>query len=282
MKYYLWFIKAYILLWGIKVILVDKSEFLKVISKSFKLKSEIAFLSKPDFDLKSRIFYYTDIFKDIDEIKILTVRSTNEADDIEFSVYYIRHEFENLYTGYFKIIPKSANGEKMFYGVSKVCTNLSEYLYYVYQNSEFLKVYIISGTVASALEQSEKKIYSIDFEKIKKNTYLEMSKYSFQEFQNILLKRDYLVKYLTNFIKFNKKCSSIVKMFFINILSPEYKDNICFINNCEGIETYIKVNSEDAVLNSDTQISLYCLLECAAKNKFPLFLKLEDDFKGGN
>src|SRR5690606_27761439 len=112
--------------------------------------------------------------------------------------------------------------------------DLGEYFYYVYQNSEFLKIYFATGSVENALEHHNRKKTkegAFDFNKFKEDMYLEISSYSQEELREMVLNRNLTKKYVSNFIKLNSKCSEYVKMFLINILSEVYIRNICIINN---------------------------------------------------
>lgn len=234
--------------------------------------------------MQSRIFYYRNDFKAINEIKILTVKSKNEEDDIVFDIYFIRAELETLFSGYFKIVPKTSKAEAMFEGVSKLCTDLGEYFYYVYQNSEFLKVYFATGNALNALEHhnlKKNKEGTFDFKKFKEDMYLEISSYSQDEFNELVLNRSFTVKYVSNFIKLNSKCSEYVKMFLINILSKAYNKNICIINNAYDVKNHILVETQNIKVNNRPDVCVYDVIENAVKDNAIVLVKFNYDFKAG-
>ncbi len=247
----------------------------------FNVESCIKHLKNPDLKLKSHIFFYRDTFKDIDELRILRVSSKNSTDNIVFDIYYVSQEFEGLFSGYFRIKPESDMARRVFQNISKVTTDLGHYFYYVYKYSEFLKIYLISGNLNNALQQSKDKNYEDIFQRIKKEIYLEVSQYSTTELKQLFLRREFLEKYIANFINMNKKCSERVKMFLINILSHEYSRHISLIKDTEEIKNYVHVTTEQVVFHTNSQIPLYGLLDNCVKNHSVLFVKLEFDFEGG-
>jgi hypothetical protein len=260
---------------------MDKKECLNLFGQYFQVQSCIVALKNPDFELKSHIFFFKDIFKEIDEIKILKVSSKNTQDNIIFDVYYVSHEFEGLYHGYFRIKPESENACKMFDDISKMCTDLSEYIYYVYQNSELLKIYLISGSIQNALEQCVGKGYANELKQLKKRIYTEIADNSGDEFCEAVLDRHLNSKYIFNFITFNSKCSEPVKMFLLNILSDTYSSYICMLNRVSRIENHICVSPDSLFFNGNDKLPVYGLLDHAALEKFVVFLKFDFDFEGG-
>jgi hypothetical protein len=252
--------------------------------KFFQLDTDILWLKNPDFLMQSRIFYYRNNFKAINEIKILTVKSKNLNDDIVFDIYFIRAEFETLFSGYFKIVPITSTAVAMFEGVSKLCTDLGEYFYYVYKNSEFLKIYFATGSGANALEHHNRKKTkegAFDFKKYKKDMYLEISSYSQDEFSELVLNRNLTMKYVSNFIKLNSKCSEYVKMFLINILSKVYSKNICIINNAYDVKNHILVGTQNIKINNYPNVCVYDVIENALKDNALVLVKFNYDFKTG-
>ena len=260
---------------------MNRKECLNLMMDYFKLESSINYLKNPDFELKSHIFYYRDTFKDIEEIRILRIRSKNSADNIIFDVYYVSQEFEGLFHGYFRIKPETEVAEKLFQNISKVATDLGQYFYYVYKHSEILKIYLISGNLENALVHSKNKDFQQSFDQIKKVTKQEIASYSTKSLKSILLRRELLEKHIANFINMNAKCSERVKMFLINLLSNKYAGHICLIPNGVGINNFIQVTTEQAQFNDNTNIPIYGLLDYAVEQHCVLFVKLDFDFKGG-
>ena len=263
---------------------MDKNNCIEHMEKFFQLDTEILWLKNPDFLMQSRIFYYRSNFRAINEIKVLTAKSKNLQDDIVFDIYFIRAEFETLFNGYFKIVPITSTAIAMFEGVSKICTDLGEYFYYVYQNSEFLKIYFATGNAANSLEHHNRKKTkegAFDFKKYKEDMYLEISSYSQDEFSELVFNRDLTMKYISNFIKLNSKCSEYVKMFLINMLSAVYNKNICIINNGYNIKNHILVDTQNVRVNNYPKIGVYDVIENAVKNNALVLVKFNYDFKGG-
>lgn len=260
---------------------MDKEQYLGLVEQYFKLESCIKNLKTPDFRLKSHIFFYRDIFKEVGEIKIFRVSSKNPQDDISFDIYYVSEHFDGLFSGCFKIKPESNNAKKVFQNISIVFTDLGEYLYYVYQNSEFLKIYLVSGSIENALDNININNFEHELGNIKKETLVEITNYAQEEIYNGILRRDLLKKYISNFIKLNSKCSEKVRMFLISILSDKYSNYICLINNNIKWKNYISVSAQDVVVKGSPEISAYLMLEYAVKNNLILFIKFEYDFKGG-
>ena len=260
---------------------MNRIECLDLKMEYFKPESAINYLKNPDFELKSHIFYYRDIFKDIEEIKILRISSKNSSDNIVFDVYYVSQEFDGLFHGYFRIKPETEMAEKLFENISKVATDLGQYFYYVYKNSEILKIYLISGNLENALAHCKNKDFQQNFVEIKKATQLEIAKFSTQSLKTILLRRELLEKYITNFIKMNSKCSDRVKMFLINLLSSKYAGHICLIPKRAEIKNFIQVTTEQVFFNDNLSIPIYGLLDYAVNYNCVLFVKLDFDFKGG-
>lgn len=263
---------------------MDKSNCIKYMEKYFDLNSDILWLKNLDFLMQSRIFYYRNNFKAISDIKILTAKSKNIEHDIIFDIYFIRAEFETLFSGYFKIVPKTPTAITMFEGVSKICTDLGEYIYYIYQNSEFLKVYFATGSPANALEHHNRKKSkegAFDFKKYKEDMYLEISSYTQDEFNELVLNRNLTMKYVSNFIKLNSRCSEYVKMFLINVLSTIYNKNICIINNAYNVKNHILVGTQNIRVNNYPKVCVYDVIENAVKNNALILIKFNYDFKGG-
>lgn len=260
---------------------MNKDECLQLIMQYFNVESCIRHLKNPDLKLKSHIFFYRDTFRDINELRILRVTSKNDGDNIVFDIYYVSQEFDGLFNGCFRIKPESEMAERLFQNLSKVTTDLGQYFYYVYKKSEILKIYMISGNLENALQQSLDKNYKDLFEKIKKETYLEISQYSSKELRKILLRREFLEKYIKNFINMNKKCSERVKMFLINILSREYCGHICLVRDTSGIDNYVQVTTKQVIFHKAPEIPLFGLLDYSIKNRSVIFVKLEFDFEGG-
>ncbi|TCO78716.1 hypothetical protein [Marinisporobacter balticus] len=261
---------------------MDKKECLKLIEQYFHIKSFINKFKNPDFKLKSHIFYYREIFKEVDEIRMLRVASKNIQDDIILDIYYVSKSFEGLFNGYFKIHPISTTARKIFGNVSNICTDLGYYFYYVYQNSDLLKKYLISGNLENTMENHQKNDFKTQFDRIKKETYMDIAKYDMKEIENIFLNREKLKKYITNFIRLNGKCSEEVKMFLIQILSDQYKNNLCFINSEDYLNTFIKIDTKSIYLNNHPKVPIYGLMDYATQEHFILFLKLEIYFEGGD
>lgn len=261
---------------------MDKKECLKLMGQYFHIDSLINKLKHPDFELKSHIFYYRDIFKEVDEIPILRVSSNQIEDDIIFDVYYVSGSFEGLFHGYFRIHPKTTMAEKIFQNTSRVCTDLGYYFYYIYQNSDLLKRYFISGNLQNMLDEDQQNNFKNKFEVIKKETYMDIAKYDMKDLQHSFLRKDQFKKYITDFIRFNGKCSEKVKMFLISILSGKNKDAICFINNEKYIKTFISVDIKSVTISNKPQIPIHGLINYAVNNNLILFLKLEFNFEGGD
>ncbi|HCC07015.1 MAG TPA: hypothetical protein DEP72_02440 [Clostridiales bacterium] len=260
---------------------MDKKECLNLINQHFELQSCIASLKNPDLKLKSHTFFYNNLFKAVKEIKIIRVKSKNPKDDIKFDIYYVSDEFEGLYHGYFRIKDESDSASRIFKTVSKMCTDLIEYMYYVYQNSELLKIYLISLDIQNAIEQCNTKDVDGVFEKIKKNIYSEIAECDQTELECSILDRWFNRKYIYNFIMFNSKCSEIVKMFLLNLLSPKYSNNICMINQNSIIKNYIYVSSSSIYFNGNHELNVFSILDSAVSLEFILFVKFDFNFEGG-
>ncbi|QZY55437.1 hypothetical protein [Crassaminicella profunda] len=260
---------------------MDKNECLKLMNQYFHIESLIVKLKNPDFKLKSHIFYYNNIFKEVDKIAIMQVRSKNLEDDILFNIYYVSDEFESLFHGYFSIEPLSKSAQKIFRNISKVCTDLGTYFYYAYQNSDLLKKYLIAGNFQNSLEESDDDLKK-QLDEIKKEMYIEISQYETKKLEQILLRRDFLRKYIKNFIKFNEKPSEEVKMFLMSILTRKMKNHICFMNNEKILNTFIHIDTKSITLNKYKNLSIYGLMDHAVEENYILFLKLEFDFEGGD
>jgi len=260
---------------------VDKRECINLIKQHFEIQSSVASLKNPDFELKSHIFFYNNLFKEVNEIRILRVKSKNAKDNIMFDIYYVSDEFEGLFHGYFRIKTESDSANKIFEDVSKMCTDLSEYMYYVYQNSELLKIYLISLDIQSSLEQCDMQNDAGGFEDIKKSIYKEIADYDQIELSSSILDRRFNKKNIYNFIVFNSKCSEIVKMFLLNLLSNKYSNNICMVNWKSKFKNYIYVNSNSIYFNGNKQLSVFSLLDSAVLGSFVMFVKFDFDFEGG-
>ncbi|QXM06805.1 hypothetical protein [Crassaminicella indica] len=259
---------------------MDKNECLKLMEQYFHIKSLIAKLKNLDFKLKSHIFYYNNIFKEIDKIAIMRVYSKNLEDDIVFDVYYVADAFEQLFHGYFSIEPVSEPSKKIFENISRVCTDLGHYFYYAYQNSDLLKKYLIAGNFKSIVEQT-KDDFEVQFCKMKKEVYMEIATYKTEDLEKVLLRRELIKKYIKNFINLNGKPSEEVKMFFINILSEKMRRHICFINS-EKITNVININTRTVSFNKCCDLPIYGWINYAVKENAILFLNLEFDFEGGD
>ena len=260
---------------------MDKKECLSLMGQYFQIQSCIVGLKNPDFELKSHIFFFKDTFKEIDEIKIVRVSSKNTNDNIIFDIFYVSHEFNGLFHGFFKVRPESFAAQKLFENVSKVCTDLSDYMYYLYQDSTLLKIYLMSGNFQNTLEQYNASSFTSDFKEYKKNIYREIADYSAEELTDSLLDRRSGQKYISNFIVFNSKCSEQVKMFLINLLSDKCLNHICLINSNSNIKNYIYANSNSVYFNANHLIPVYGLLDYIVSEQFILFLKFDFDFEGG-
>lgn len=260
---------------------MNRNECLELIMQYFQIESYIKHLKSPDLKLKSHTFFYRDTFKDIDELRILRVSSKNKDDNIVFDVYYVSQEFDGLFHGYFRIKPESPIAERLFQNISKVTTDLGHYFYYVYKQSEILKIYLISGNLQNAIEHCKDKNYKELFEHIKKATYIEIANHSVKDLSNILLRREFLEKYIANFIDLNGKSSESVKMFLINILSKKYVDHVCLIWDDTAIKNCIQVTTSQVLFHGNPDIPIYGLFDYVLSNHFVLFLKLEFDFEGG-
>ncbi|HBY20303.1 MAG: hypothetical protein A2Y24_04810 [Clostridiales bacterium GWE2_32_10] len=260
---------------------MENKECLNLINKHFEVQSCIALLKNPDLKLKSHIFFFNNLFKEISEIKILRVKAKNQTDDIAFDIYYVKDEFEGLYHGYFRIKPETDAASKIFEDVSKMCTDLGEYMYYLYKNSDLLNIYLLSLDIQTAIEQSDTKDDHLEFDKIKKNMYREIAEYEQGELEGTILDRWMNRKYIYNFIMFNSKCSETVKMFLLNLLSNRYSNNICMINWSCNIKNYIYVSPNTVYFNGNNQISVFSLLDSVLSQKFVIFIKFDFDFEGG-
>ncbi len=260
---------------------MNKNECLQLIMQYFQVESFIKHLKNPDLKLKSHTFFYRDTFKDIDELRVLRVSSKNKEDNIVFDVYYVSQEFDGLFHGYFRIKPESDMAKRLFQNISKVTTDLGHYFYYVYKQSEILKIYLISGNLQNAIEHSKDKNYMDVFENIKKATYTEISSYSVRDLRSKLLRRELLEKYIYNFIDLNGKSAESVRMFLINILSKKYAEHVCLTWDDMAIKNCIHVTTSQVLFNSKPDIPIYGLLDYALSNHFVLFIKLEFDFEGG-
>lgn len=260
---------------------MDKRDCLNLIGQFFELKSCIVTLKNPDFELKSHIFFFKDVFKEVDEIKILSANSKNLNDNILFDIYYVSEEFDGLFHGYFRIKPESDNAIKLFENVSKYCTDLGEYIYYVYQNSELLKIYLISGNIQSALEHIRTKSLSAEFGQFKKKVYEELAGFSSEQFPDFVLDRRFNSKYIYNFMLFNSKCSEEVKMFLLNILTSRYSNSICLLTSGSSVENYIQLDSDTVYYHGNSRLPIYGILDFVVDEQFVVFIKFDFDFEGG-
>ncbi|MCX7745826.1 MAG: hypothetical protein N2645_02900 [Clostridia bacterium] len=259
---------------------MDKKECINLISRFFMMESCVIKLKDPDFQLKSHIFYFNGMFQDIPELRIVRVCSRNRQDNIVFDIYYVSDAFEGLYHGYFRIKPESEAAKRLFMSISTVCTDIGEYFYYVYQNSNLLKIYLATGDLWNALDQSPDCDYRNEFEQIKRSSTLEIANVSPADLQQGLLNRNYLKKYISNFIKLNSKCSEQVKMFFIHILNKKYAKNICLVNHGFALGNYLNINPANIRFNS-CEVPVYKLLEYFVEHNFILFIRMEFDFQVG-
>lgn len=259
---------------------MDKNECLKLMEQHFYTESFLPKIKNPDFNLKSRIFYFRDVFKDIGELRILRISSKNTQENIVFDVYYVSKYFEGLFSGYFMIKPDSPAAKKVFEGVGRVCVDLGEYLYYLYKNSKLLKVFLVTGSIQSMLGGSDNKDYDEELKSIYDDVYLEVSNYSADTLYRTLLRRDETVKYIDYFVKLNSKCSEAVRTFLITLMSKDYLDHICFINNYIEIENCVILNTERVFINKYPDMSVYSFLDYCTQENMIVFIKMEFDFKG--
>ena len=111
--------------------------------------------------------------------------------------------------------------------------------------------------------------------------YLEISSYSQDEFSELVLNRNLTMKYVSNFIKLNSKCSEYVKMFLINILSKVYSKNICIINNAYDVKNHILVGTQNIKINNYPNVCVYDVIENALKDNALVLVKFNYDFKTG-
>ena len=114
-----------------------------------------------------------------------------------------------------------------------------------------------------------------------KDMYLEISSYSQDEFSELVLNRNLTMKYVSNFIKLNSKCSEYVKMFLINILSKVYSKNICIINNAYDVKNHILVGTQNIKINNYPNVCVYDVIENALKDNALVLVKFNYDFKTG-
>ncbi len=261
---------------------MNKQECLRLVEKYFHLESFVKNLKQPDFKISSRIFFFNDIFKEVKELRILRIAAKNVGDDIVFDVYYMAGDLSGLFHSYFFIEPKSENAAQILARVSKVCTNLSDYFYYLYQQSELLKVYLISGNLANALEHDRKNDESFKLAEIKKNLLQELASYQSTELAQMLLDRRLLHKYVSNFVFFNSKCDERVKMFLINLLSNRYRQHLCLIHEKSMISNCLCLTPERVYFKNNQEIPVYGLVEYLVKEETVVFLQMNFDFKGGN
>ncbi|QEK13296.1 hypothetical protein FQB35_14015 [Crassaminicella thermophila] len=259
---------------------MDKKACLELIEQHFEIKSLISKLKNPDFQLKSHIFYYNNIFQEVDELKILRITSKDKNEDIVFDIYYVSDVLEGLFHGYFRVEPVSTWAREVFKNISRVCTDLSAYFYYAYRNSDLLNKYLIAGDFKNILEQ--RKTDDDLFHKVKKEIYKEIAQYKYEEIEYIFLRREGMKKYIEDFIKFNKKVSEEVKMFLINIWSGKYKNNICFINNPAYIKNHIRVDTNYISFDKNSEVPIYGLMDHSLDENYIVFIRLEFDFEGGD
>ena len=263
---------------------MDKNECINLLSQYFDLESYMLNLKNPDFELKSQILYYKGLFKDIEEIKVLKVESKNKSDDILFDIYYVSKELEGLFHGYFRIQPKTVLAQRIFKNVNKICTDLKDYFYYVYQNSDVFKIYLMSGNAQYALEESE--IANNDkeeaaFHTMKLRTLEQIAGYTEKDLQNMLLQRSFLEKYIQHFIELNSKCTEEVKGFLIDMLYSQYSKHICLMHDQSQLSCYVTVSPKEIYFTTHEKISVYAFLEYCVSHSCVVFLKLQYDFGGG-
>ncbi|MCG8481782.1 MAG: hypothetical protein MJA31_00590 [Clostridia bacterium] len=259
---------------------MDKKECIELYMKYFKVSSTLANFKNLDLYMKSHIFYYRDIFKEVNEIKIMNVSAIDQNVDINFDIYYFSKSLDGLFNGYFKISPNTESAKQIFENVSKVCTDLENYFYYVFKNSEIMKIYLISGSIENAKDHYSNAGQSDDYNKFIKSFYNEISTYETNALLKGTLERKLLKKHITNFIKMNSKCAANVRMFLINILSDPYNNNVCVLNNAINIQKYIHINTNDIYIHGDLDIPVFGLLEHVNKINGTVFLKFEFDFEG--
>ncbi|MFZ5969047.1 MAG: hypothetical protein ACOYVK_17975 [Bacillota bacterium] len=261
---------------------MDKSECIKLASQFFHIESTIPKLKNPDFQLKSHVLFYRGIFNELEELKILKITSKNPEDHICFDIYYISEEFNGLFNGYFRIEPQSERAEMLFQTVSRVCTDLGLYMYYLYQNSSLLKYYFISGSIQNAIEYMKDEEYQQQYQQYAIACYKEAACYPAEKIRKMFLQRELIRKYISDFIQFNTKCSEHVKMFLIYVLSAKYTKNIVFVNDCISFLNKIQITAKDVFLPENIEMPVFGLLEYAEKNNKVLLLRLEFDFEGGD
>lgn len=259
---------------------MEKKECIELYMKYFKVSSTLANFKNLDLYMKSHIFYYREIFKEVNEIKIMNVSAIDPNVDINFDIYYFSKSLDGLFNGYFKISPNTDSAKQIFENISKVCTDLENYFYYVFRNSEFIKVYLISGDIENAKDHYKNTRQNDNNEKLIRNIYNEISTYETKEFLKGTLDRKLLKKHVTNFIKMNSKCAPNVRMFLINILSEPYNNNVCVINNVFNLQNYIHIDANDIYVHNNPDNSVFGLLEYANQNSGTIFLKFEFDFEG--
>ncbi|PAB60595.1 hypothetical protein [Anaeromicrobium sediminis] len=253
---------------------MDKKQCIDVVTQNFIIESTVNTLKYVDFEMKSHMLFYRDMFRNAGKIKIATVKSKAIGNDIVFHIYFISDEFNGLCNGYFKMEPESSNGKKLFEGVSRITTDLAEYFYYLYRNSEFLKVYLVSLNVNSMEEISKDN----EIEEALKENRISISNMEMDEFKSILLDRKFVKKYISNFLRINEKPTEEVKMFLINMLNESYDKNVCLVNNMCKLNTLIKVSFDKVALNKNN-ITPYDLLEYSRENGKIVYVNLDFSFK---
>jgi hypothetical protein len=246
-----------------------------MIGENFTMESRVNTLKYVDFEMKSHMLFYRDMFRNVGKIKIATVKSKAIGNDISFHIYFISHEFNGLCNGYFQMEPISSNGKRLFEGVSRITTDLAEYFYYLYKNSEFLKVYLVSLNVNS-MEEINK---DHEIEEVLNENRISISNMEMDEFKSTLLDRRFVKKYISSFLRINEKPTEEVKMFLINILNESFHKNVCLVNNMCKLSNLIKVSSNRVTFNKNN-INPYDLLEYGRDHGKIIYVNLDFSFKG--
>lgn len=254
---------------------MDKSQCIKLIEENFIIRSDISSFTNMDFNMTSRIFYYRDTFKNVGKIKIATITSKNIPNDIVMDLYFISDEFKDLCSGYFEIKAVSENSKKLLKGVSKITTDLKEYFYYLYKNSEFLKIYFISKNGENIEVENKDDMLA----KIFKSGEKQIGNLTAEEFKNSLLERKFTYKYIDLFIQSDEKLTEEVRMFLINILNDTYNKNIVLVNRKNKLQHIIKVDYKEVKLN-EKNITAYDMLDYSKDNNKIIYIYLDFSFKG--
>lgn len=260
---------------------MTKESCLQLILKNFNIESCVSGFNDLDLNLNSRIFYYFEMFKGIRQIKLIKVSSKCSDDNIIFNVYFHSEDFGGLSKGFFKIIPETQRATDILEYSNKVCYNLGDYFYDLFNNNELFKLYLISNNFQTALETRNLQLNKIDFNKIKKYQLSSLSNYHPDIFNKGFLNNKYILKYISDFYNYSSDVSNETKRFLLNILTYDSPFNYLLLNGKLNIPYTIKVTPKNIILSDNKfNLPLYYFYDQLKRYHMTLFVKLEFNFGG--